>query len=394
MKESNYLIIDLKANYWLTKQQNKIIQLFQRNIDLWKDSLLYFCLLLNWIVLFSYNILNGSRTKDPQFGSLNESQTRSLLYVFGGFTLFLIINILINILVTDIPIKVKKQKDIFEERNKKIRANGEAFYNSRFSAFAEQFKFYITLAFKACTDLYLLYFIGLFILTILGLAVDSFYYTYLISYLIYKSETLMSVLQAIWIPRYSIGLTIVLMFIVTYVLTVFSYTFYATQYPDNACYSLWSCFIISYDQTFKTGSGVGGYLSAAYYPTGSSESISYGRVIYDNIQYLIIYVLLINMITGIIIDTFGDLRQKNYERYIDSKSSCFIWEKSSEELEKLYGISGFAYHVNTHHNLWDYLFFIAYLQTKMKMGKQLNTLELYTLQKIENDDHSWLPCYA
>ena len=170
----------------------------------------------------------------------------------------------------------------------------------------------------------------------------------------------MSVLQAVWIPRYAIGLTIALMFFVTYILTVFSYTYYASDYPDNTCYSLWSCFVISYDQTFKTGSGIGGYLSTAYSVNGNKENIRYGRVIYDNIQYLVIYVLLINIITGIIIDTFGDLRQKNNERDVDSNSSCFICEKSREELEKEYGINGFHSHISTQHNLWDYLFFIHY----------------------------------
>ena len=204
----------------------------------------------------------------------------------------------------------------------------------------------------------------------------------------------MSVLQAVWIPRYSILATIALLFIVTYVFTVFSYTYYASDYPDNTCYSLWSCFVISYDQSFKTGSGIGGYLTSAYFVNGSKESIRFGRVIYDNLQYLVIYVLLINLITGIIIDTFGDLRQKSYDRQEDAKSSCFICEKSREELEKEYGVNGFEYHTNSQHNLWDYLFFIAYLQTKMTTGRQLNTLERYTYEKILNGDQTWFPCYA
>ena len=394
IRESDYLIIELKVNYWLTHEQNKIGQILQRNVNLWSDLLMYFWFLLNVIILASYNITNGSRTHDPNLGSLNTNQTKALMSAIGSFTLILISIILFNLLVSEIPIKVKKHRVKMEERDKKIKANGRDYKFGKVGDFYDKFYNIITLIIRIATDIRLLYFIGLFILTILGLAVDPFYYTYLISYLIYRSTTLMYVLQAVWIPKYSIALTIGLLFIVTYILTIVSYTFYATQYPDNTWYSLWSCFIISYDQTFKTGSGVGGYLSAAYYPTGSSESISYGRVIYDNIQYLIIYVLLINMITGIIIDTFGELRQKNYERYIDSKSSCFICEKSLEDLEKLYGTDGFNYHINTHHNLWDYLFFIAYLHTKMKTGKQLNTLELYTYRKIENDDQTWLPCYA
>ena len=347
------------------------------------------------MILASYNILNGSRAKDPELGSLNLTQTKALFYVFGGFTLFLIVTILINTLASKIPIKIKRHNAKINERNKKQLESSQALYIATVKNYYEKINNFIMLLIDIFTNVHLLFFSGLLIMTILGLVIDPMYYTYLITYMIYKSETLMSVLQAVWIPRYSILATIALLFIVTYVFTVFSYYYYAADYPENTCYSLWSCFVISYDQTFKTGSGIGGYLTSAYFVDGSKESIRYGRVIYDNIQYLVIYVLLINLITGIIIDTFGDLRQKSYDRQEDAKSSCFICEKSREELEKEYGVNGFEYHTNNQHNLWDYLFFIAYIQkSKKKAAKQLSILERYAFDMLEKDDHSWLPCYA
>ena len=319
MRESKYMIIDLKVNYWLTSEQNRFGQIFQKHIDLWKDILLYMWFLLNCMILASYSILNGNRTKDPELGSLNSTQTKICFYTFGAFTLILISSILINIMASKIPIKVMKHNTRMSEKNKQQVESGEVLYFGRVGDFYEKLSNLFKLIFDIITDVQLLFFSGLFIMTCLGIGLDPFYYTYLVTYLIYKSETLLSVLQAVWIPRYQILLTIVLMFLVTYVFTVYSYYYYASQYPDNTCYSLWACFISSYDQTFKTGSGIGGYLSTAYTVNGNKENISYGRVIYDNIQYLVIYVLLINMITGIIIDTFGDLRQKSYDRQIDYK---------------------------------------------------------------------------
>ena len=55
MRESDYLIIDLKVNYWLTHEQNKIGQILQRNVNLWRDLLMYFWFLLNVIILH-YNM--------------------------------------------------------------------------------------------------------------------------------------------------------------------------------------------------------------------------------------------------------------------------------------------------------------------------------------------------
>ena len=334
MRESDYLIIDLKVNYWLTSEQNRFGQIFQKHIDLWRDILLYMWFLLNGMILASYNVLNGDRTKDPELGSLNASQTKAWFYAFGGFTLFLIIIILTNIFSSKVPIKIKKHNKRIEEENKRKVESLKFFKLGAVSDIYSKLYYLITLVINILTDVQMLFFIGLFIMTILGLILNPMYYTYLVAYLIYKSKTLMNVLQAVWIPKFSILATIALLFISTYVFTVFSYYFYATQYPDNTCYSLWAWFVASYDQTFKTGSGIGGYLSTAYTVNGNKENISYGRVIYDNIQYLVIYVLLINLITGIIIDTFGDLRQKSYDRDLDANSYCFIWDKSREELEK------------------------------------------------------------
>ena len=41
MRESDYLIIDLKVNYWLASEKNRLGEIFQKHIDLWKNILLY-----------------------------------------------------------------------------------------------------------------------------------------------------------------------------------------------------------------------------------------------------------------------------------------------------------------------------------------------------------------
>ena len=333
--------------------------------------------------------------KNPKFGTLSASGTRAFFSIFGLFTLFLILIILINIWATKIPIKIKRHYEKVNEKNKKLIESGRVIDTGNTRNWCSKFYSFIELACSIIFDAQLLFFFGLFFMTFLGIVAEPLYYTYLSAYLIYKSEMLTSVLQAVWIPRYSILVTVILMFIVTYVFTVFSYYYYADEYPDNTCYNLWTCFVISYDQTIKTGSGIGGYLSEPYSVNGDKESISYGRVIYDNIQFLVIYCLLINLITGIIIDTFADLRQTSNDINLDSKSTCFIWGKSRDEFEKLYGAKGFEYHIYCQHNLWDYLFFIAYLQESEKQtSKQFSMLENFAYKKLSKGDNSWLPCYA
>lgn len=232
---------------------------------------------------------------------------------------------------------------------------------------------------------------------ILGLAHHPFWYTYLLSYLIYRSNTLLNVLRAVWNPRYTIMVTIFMMLIMIYCFTIFSYWYYPNDYSDYTCYSLWTCFVVGFDQYFKNDGGLGGYLTSSYTPNATDQSVDivYSRVVFDNISMFLVGILLIEIISGIIIDTFAELRQEYNDIKKDSTTICFICDKTREELEKEYGANGFQYHTEQQHNLWDYLFFVAYLETKKSSeGKALSTSEKYVVDKLEKDDYTWLPCYA
>ena len=61
LKEIPYMIIDLKVNYWLSNEQIRFLRIFQKHIDLWRDLLMYMCIILNIMVLASYSVLNGDR---------------------------------------------------------------------------------------------------------------------------------------------------------------------------------------------------------------------------------------------------------------------------------------------------------------------------------------------
>jgi inositol 1,4,5-triphosphate receptor type 1/inositol 1,4,5-triphosphate receptor type 3 len=49
-----------------------------------------------------------------------------------------------------------------------------------------------------------------------------------------------------------------------------------------------------------------------------------GRLIFDTLNNLIIAVIMVNISAGIIIDTFGSLREKEGEKIKDIEEKCFI----------------------------------------------------------------------
>ena len=206
-----------------------------------------------------------------------------------------------------------------EEENKRMNEIGQINRpNNSLQPFnkAKEFSFMIT---NAVLDLRILYYSLLLIVTFLGVVIHPFFYTFLLSFFVSRRKTLMNVLRAIVKPGKTLSLTILLMFMVIYVFTVFSYSYYSSYYTENDCYSLWTCFIIGFDSTFKNDGGIGGYLDSAYTQDTDKVEVNYGRVFFDNIFFLLVGILLIEIVSGSIIDTFADLRQLNNEIEDDCK---------------------------------------------------------------------------
>lgn len=100
--------------------------------------------------------------------------------------------------------------------------------------------------------------------------------------------------------------------------------------------------------------------------------------------------MLLNIIFGIIIDTFGSLRDAKDELQKDKMNVCLIcgiekqvFDRASTEPD------GFKRHIEEDHNMWNYLSFIVFLQENDKDDD--DGLEYYVRHCIENDDITWLP---
>lgn len=50
---------------------------------------------------------------------------------------------------------------------------------------------------------------------------------------------------------------------------------------------------------------------------------------------------------------------------------------------------GFEKHINDHHNVWNYVYFMYYLQNKD--STEYSGIETYVRSRIDNDDPVWLP---
>jgi len=120
------------------------------------------------------------------------------------------------------------------------------------------------------------------------------------------------------------------------------------------CYSLSSCFISSVYNGIRSG-GIGNAL-------GSIEiidSLYWLRVVYDLSYFVFVIVCLLNIVFGIIIDTFADLWDKRNELEEVTKTKCYICEQERYKIES--EGSGWDFHVKNEHNVLSYFYYLIFI---------------------------------
>ena len=125
---------------------------------------------------------------------------------------------------------------------------------------------------------------------------------------------------------------------------------------------------------------------------GLDESqVSYSQVMagvaFNLLYHLVIILIFSAVVSGIIIDSFAELRAKNNAIRADIVGTCFICNIEREDFEQL-GIS-FKAHVKEEHNMWDYAFFRLYLEEKESID--YSGLETYCEELIREDRTAWFP---
>jgi len=117
------------------------------------------------------------------------------------------------------------------------------------------------------------------------------------------------------------------------------------------------------------------------------------RVAFDLSFYTVITTVLMNVIFGIIIDTFGELRDKQAEREEHLRTKAFVSCLDRQEVDReaqLRGIrNGFDVLEEQRQNRWDYMYFIFYV--KEKDATEYSGPETRIAEALKKKDISWLP---
>jgi hypothetical protein len=107
---------------------------------------------------------------------------------------------------------------------------------------------------------------------------------------------------------------------------------------------------------------------------------------------LAIRFVLLNVVRGITVDTFSELRELKIERLRDTKETCFICGIDKQVFDRDKLSRGFNVHIKEEHNLWNYIYFIIYLWEQDKDDD--DGLEHYVRRCVAGNDITWMPSHT
>ena len=151
------------------------------------------------------------------------------------------------------------------------------------------------------------------------------------------------------------------------------------------CYSSLQCFLVLINYGTRSGGGIGDVLPIISYRYDVNFFV--GRFIYDMTFFILIIMIMGNVTFGLIVDTFGSLRDDTYKYEEDRKNKCFICQLTRDRC--LLKDIDYEKHIKNEHNLWSYVDFLVYLH--LYNPNDFNRIEGSVWDKLIERDYGWIP---
>ncbi|XP_015117439.1 inositol 1,4,5-trisphosphate receptor isoform X3 [Diachasma alloeum] len=268
---------------------------------------------------------------------------------------------------------------------------------------------------------------------VLGICMHPFFYSVLLFDVVYREETLLNVIRSVTRNGRSIILTAVLALILVYMFSIIGYMFFKDDFlvsvdeeivsqvqgkgtceagdnceatetlsryvqemkesaelvsvggemKERACDSLVMCIVTTLNQGLRNGGGIGDVLRAP----SSTEPLFVARVVYDLLFFFVVIIIVLNLIFGVIIDTFADLRSEKQQKELILKNTCFICGLNRSAFDNK--TVSFEEHIKHEHNMWHYLYFIVLV--KVKDPTEFTGPESYVYAMVKDRNLDWFP---
>ncbi|XP_070173522.1 inositol 1,4,5-trisphosphate-gated calcium channel ITPR3-like [Littorina saxatilis] len=228
-----------------------------------------------------------------------------------------------------------------------------------------------------------LYYMVFFAFSILGTAFYGYFFSFHLLHMIVLNIMLQRVIQAVTRHGMSLIMVGILGLAVLFIFSLLAFAFYRDRLDqDNGqqCSTAYECFAAVVHHGVPEG---------MYQTFEQTQSFTRTLAIaaYTLMFFIIISLIGLNIISGIIIDTFSELRDAKWRIDEDMKRTCFMCSLESYHFEREPG--GFEKHVKREHNQWNYLFFLIHLSETRP--NDYSALELYVHRQRQKNSLNFFP---
>jgi len=211
--------------------------------------------------------------------------------------------------------------------------------------------------------------------------------------LVYTSEMLKNVLRAVTFNGEGLLMTSMLTLLLIWIYSIIAFTMIRQNYinddlqGEKLCETLLDCFMVTTREGLIHGGGMGEWFQPRTLGGGDHFASYMGRFFFDLSFFILIIIVLLNIIFGIIIDTFSALREATETAAADMKTVCTMCGLERADLDRKG--SGFDEHIKLEHNMWKYLAYVVYIDQKDQ--NDYTGLESYVSEMIEEEDMNFYP---
>ena len=232
--------------------------------------------------------------------------------------------------------------------------------------------------------------------SIIAFAAVPFFYSILLLDIFKRAGAdLTNIVKSITTNKNQLLYTLLLSLIAIHIFSMWGYVFLSEFFIGDEldpayeagwftyCDTLWDCIV----STLHTGIRMGGGIADGLGKVEIDNDNYANRIIFDLLFFVIIIIILLNIVFGVIIDSFAELRDERKTRKKLRDNVCFICnlDRSYIELHS----PGWSHHFMTEHSPFAYLAFIIYV--RKKPIEDCSGLEKYVKECYSRHEISFFP---
>ena len=189
----------------------------------------------------------------------------------------------------------------------------------------------------------------------LGLVFHGYFYAFHLVHIVRDHDMLNRAIESITRNGVSLLAVTALAITVVYVFSMVAFLFFRVDYDTEEgkyCDSLFQCFATTLTWGLTHGGGLREVLLPGNSQGHPGDYRYIFRIVFDLLFWVCLSIIAMNLVLGIIVDTFSQLRSERERSIEELTNQCFICSLPGHD----FGVH-FERHIKEEHNMWDYVYY-------------------------------------